>query len=498
MRVKKHMVLLAALAATAAVAAGLVPSPATSAHAAASPVEHIVIIDQENHSFDNVLGDLCARVAAGTFVRDGLNQACDGVRTGKIHTGATINLPPADDIVPEIPHSVQSHDTSIDNGAMDGFDLLKHCGAADNYACYQQYSTGQSPNLTTFAKEFGVADRFFEFRWFSSWMSHTTMVSLDMDGFQGNIPKTTQSQTTGRGWGCDSFLDAKWSATGKAPWSQQPACIPDQAGNGPYRTSPVSYVPSLMDRMQAAGVSWKIFGSGGPSGGGAYGWTICPTFWSCLGHADQKANFKNAANFIKSAQDHTLPQVSIVTPLGKDSQHNTTSWTRGDNWLGTLISAIVSNGYWDTTSVFITYDDCGCFYDHVAPAASGLGIRLPFVVMGPYAKAGFTDSHTMTWANMAAYVESTFNVPNINAQDNGAYDFANAFDYAQTPLPPPATVTTPIPAAATRFLAAHPYFCETAQEGGRASAVPCAKTTIGNRGQRLWSPTLEPRRSGHG
>ena len=334
MRVKKHMVLLAALAA-AAVAAGLVPSPATSAHAAASPVEHIVIIDQENHSFDNVLGDLCARVALGTFVRDGLNQACDGVRTGKIHTGATINLPPADDIVPEIPHSVQAHDTSIDNGAMDGFDLLKHCGAADNYACYQQYSTGQSPNLTTFAKEFGVADRFFEFRLFSSWMSHTTMVSLDMDGFQGNIPKTTQSQTTGRGWGCDSFLDAKWSATGKAPWSQQPACIPDQAGNGPYRTSPVSYVPSLMDRMQAAGVSWKIFGSGGPSGGGAYGWTICPTFWSCLGHADEKANFKNAANFIKSAQDHTLPQVSIVTPLGKDSQHNTTSWTQGDNWLGT-------------------------------------------------------------------------------------------------------------------------------------------------------------------
>ena len=55
MRVKKHMVLLAALAA-AAVAAGLVPSPATSAHAASSPVEHIVIIDQENHSFDNVLG----------------------------------------------------------------------------------------------------------------------------------------------------------------------------------------------------------------------------------------------------------------------------------------------------------------------------------------------------------------------------------------------------------------------------------------------------------
>jgi phospholipase C len=417
------------------------------------PIRHVVVIDQENHSFDNVLGDLCASVAAGTFVRDGLNQACDGVRTGKIHTGATINLPPADDIVPEIPHSVQSHDTSIDNGAMDGFDLLKHCGAADNYACYQQYSTGQSPNLTTFAKEFGVADRFFEFRWFSSWMSHTTMVSLDMDGFQGNIPKTTQSQTTGRGWGCDSFLDAKWSATGKAPWSQQPACIPDQAGNGPYRTSPVSYVPSLMDRMQAAGVSWKIFGSGGPSGGGAYGWTICPTFWSCLGHADQKANFKNAANFIKSAQDHTLPQVSIVTPLGKNSQHNTTSWTQGDNWLGTLIDAITSNGYWDTTSVFITYDDCGCFYDHVTPP-QGLGLRNPMVIASPYAIPQFTDSTTAVQPySMLAFIDHNFGLTPLTNGVAQAYDYSNSFNFTQQPLAGPRMTHTDISAAERARLA---------------------------------------------
>lgn len=470
---RRRLTSIGVLVAAIALSTGPIPRTAVRTAVAASPIEHIVIIDQENHSFDNVLGRFCRQVVVGTITRAGLNQSCDGVTQGATHTGEIIPLPAAADISPNIPHSVAAHQIAINGGAMDGFDLLNGCSADRNYGCYQAYTPEQSPNLTTFARDYALGDAFFEFAWFSSWMSHTSMVTLDMDGFQGNIPKSTQSTTTGRGWGCDSKLDAKWSPTGLPPYTNQPACIPDATGAGPYRASQVPHVPTLMDRMQEAGVSWKIFGSGGPGGGGAYGWTICPTFWSCLGHPEQKANFKSASAFLTSAANHTLPQVSIVTPLGKNSQHNSTSWTQGDNWLGSLVAAIRDNGYWDSTAIVITWDDCGCFYDHVPPPVAGLGIRLPMVILGPYVKAGYTESTVTTWSNLAALVETTFGVAPINSRDAGAYAFQDVFDLGQAPLPPPATVTTALPATSTTFLRTHPYFCPTKQEGGKASTTPC-------------------------
>jgi phospholipase C len=115
-------------------------------------------------------------------------------------------------------------------------------------------------------------------------------------------------------------------------------------------------------------------------------------------------------------------------------------------------------GEWSSTTMFITYDDCGCFYDHVAPPSPDLGIRLPLVIAGPYVRAGYTESTTTTWANVAAYIEATFpTVQPINAQDAGAYDFSNAVNYSQTPLSPPVMKVTPLPAGSRAYVKAHPY-----------------------------------------
>jgi phospholipase C len=454
----RKIVLLAVLLGAAASIVNPSRGPQAAA-ATASPIQHIVILDQENHSFDNVLGKFCAQVASGAITRAGLNDICDGTTTGTLHTGQTIPLPTANDITPDIPHSVASHATAINNGAMNGFDLLNHCSSADGYACYQQFGPSQSPNLTLLAKQFGVGDRFFEFRWFSSWMSHTTLASLDMNGFQGNIPKGGTKQ--GPGWGCDSGLTAKWLAPGATRFVAQPSCIPDTSGSlGPLwpAGSQVPYVPTIMDRMRDAGLSWMIYSAGGPSGAGAYGWSICPTFYQCLGHADENTHWKKAANFISDAQAGTLPAVSIVTPIGYNSQHNTTSWTTGDNWIGSMVQAMEDGGEWSSTTMFITNDDCGCFYDHVAPPSPDLGIRLPLIIAGPYVKAGYTESTTTTWANVAAYIEATFPaVQPINSQDAGAYAFSNAVNYSQTPRPPPVMKVTPLTPRSRAYVKAHPY-----------------------------------------
>jgi phospholipase C len=87
-----------------------------------------------------------------------------------------------------------------------------------------------------------------------------------------------------------------------------------------------------------------------------------------------------------------LSNFSIVVPTGANSQHNKDSMTVGDNWIGSIVAAIQSGPDWPSTTIFITYDDCGCFYDHVPPPQPDWGIRVPMVIVSPYAERGGTDS----------------------------------------------------------------------------------------------------------
>src|SRR5262249_51510097 len=85
---------------------------------------------------------------------------------------------------------------------------------------------------------------------------------------------------------------------------------------------------------------------------------------------------------------------------------------------------------WASTAVFITYDDCGCFYDHVPPP-KGLGIRVPMVIISPYAKPGFTDSNVASFSSMLAFTEHVFGLSPLSDRDASAYDFADSFDFGQ-------------------------------------------------------------------
>src|SRR5207342_3618998 len=87
---------------------------AASVSADPSPIRHVVILFQENHSFDDVFGRFCVDQAAGTIVRDGLNMPCDGAVTGTTSTGEAIPLAPAPDLVPNVAHSVAAQRTSVD------------------------------------------------------------------------------------------------------------------------------------------------------------------------------------------------------------------------------------------------------------------------------------------------------------------------------------------------------------------------------------------------
>jgi len=154
-----------------------------------------------------------------------------------------------------------------------------------------------------------------------------------------------------------------------------------------------------------------------------------------------------------------LPSFSVVTPTAAQSQHNSHSWTAGDNWIGQVVGAIEHGPDWASTAIFITWDDCGCFYDHVNPLRfdPGWGVRVPMVIVSPYARAGYTDSTPTSFAGILAYAERTFGLAALNSSDKTAYAFTNSFDYSQTPLQAPVPMTqTPLPLASVKWLRRHP------------------------------------------
>ena len=419
-------------------------TPAGAGSPFTTPIQHVVVIFQENHSFDNVLGRLCVE-----------DHRCNGATTGVLPDGTRIPLPLATDLVPDVGHAGGAQTTAINGGAMNGFAHIRGCSATYHYQCYDQYDPSQIPNIAALARAFVIADNTFETSRIGSWGSHLALVASNPDGFIAE-PQKGESTKHGKGGGCDSYKDAMWQPPVGNPFLV-PSCVPAVDGTGPYRSSPVPYEPTILDRIDTAGLTWKLYAADGPNqqgGGTGYVWAICPTFAECI-YGPQKNNFVPSMNVIQDAKNGVLPNLTLVVPNPPHSQHNTRSMTEGDDWIGSIVSAIENGPQWDSTAIFITWDDCGCFYDHVAPP-SYAGIREPMIIVSPYAKAGYTDSSLTTFNGILAYTENAFGLQPLSSADQFAYDYSNSFDYTQTPLPGISMVNRKVPAWEVRWMKEHP------------------------------------------
>jgi phospholipase C len=158
---------------------------------------------------------------------------------------------------------------------------------------------------------------------------------------------------------------------------------------------------------------------------------------------------------VTDAQSGDLPNLSIVIPSSQNSQHNGSSMLQGDNWIGSVVDAIMQGPDWNTTAVFITWYDCGCFYDEVPPPP-GLGIGVPMIIVSPYARARYTDRTVASFASLLAFTEHVFGLQPLATADASAYGYLGAFDFLQTPLSSISLSRTPIPPHEREWLRAHP------------------------------------------
>jgi outer membrane protein assembly factor BamB len=428
------------------------------------PIRHVVVIFQENHSFDNVLGYACwhwshpdVRGPEPVPPRPGLGMACDGAISGKA-SGVTGRLPlrKSPDVVPNVDHGTRAHTASVAGGLMNGFDTIFGCTASAGYGCYTQYYPSQVPNLARLASDFVISDRTFETRGTATWGSHTDLASAKLGGFTGDIPFQRRGTPSGPGWGCDSLKIAQFIVNGAR--TPVPACYPRVNGSGPFGPSPARYQKTIMDRYDAAGLSWRVYESRALWSNGDV-WSMCPTFAECL-YGPQAGDVRPADTLLSDARAGTLPNIAYSLPFpghGRKqgtSQHNGTSMATGDNQIGRSLKALMTGPEWRSTVVFITYDDCGCFYDHV-PARGG-GIRVPMVIVSPFVKRGFTDHNDAVIASILSFTEHLFHLNPLAKKDSEGYDYIKSFNFKQISLAPVAMTRTEIPLRERRYLLRHP------------------------------------------
>jgi phospholipase C len=171
----------------------------------------------------------------------------------------------------------------------------------------------------------------------------------------------------------------------------------------------------------------------GPQGGVCQG-----SDWTNNVVLDQKQILTDITN-------NQLRDVSWVIPSGQASDHAGMTDGTGPSWVASVVNAIGNSSYWADTAIFITWDDWGGWYDHVAPpqvlvncsqwgCGYVYGFRVPLIVISPYVKANFISKQPHDFGSILKFIEVTFSLPSLGNADVAADDFSDCFDFNQTPL----------------------------------------------------------------
>jgi hypothetical protein len=239
-----------------------------------------------------------------------------------------------------------------------------------------------------------------------------------------------------------------------------PTCVPDARtglpNGGAFEPTPVPTTKTLAEDCElTAGCNWRVYNSDKL-------WSILDTF-AYLHYND--AQVSPTDQFLTDAKNGTLPSISFLTPsfsgyATDTSQHNYDSMAAGDQAINAAVTAAMSGPEANSTAVFLTYDDCGCFYDHKGPG------RVPIIIISPWVKAGSTDPTPTTFAGVERFAEITLGMPALNGLDRSAYPYTNAFDFTpgRTLVHLPATKRASVPKATLQQLRKHPGYAKQADD----------------------------------
>jgi phospholipase C len=383
-------------------------------------IQHIVFIIKENRTFDHYFG---------TF------PGVAGATSATLSNGQTIALEPAPDALPhDIGHSRDDAVEAINHGKMDRFDWITNSLKTGNYLPFTQMREQDIPNYFSYARHFVLADHMFSSLAGPSFPNHLYIMAGQADGSLENPkrPKALGPKPPPRPghpkpppfrgkWGCDADEDSRVEIVEKGKTVEQYPCF--------------DFV-TIVDRLESAGISWKYYAP--KKGESGYQWSSLDAIKHIRNGPLWNSNVRPEDEFLRDVRNGRLPAVSwLVT--GVESEHPPMSTCGGENWSVLRINAIMRSPLWESTAIFITWDDFGGFYDHMPPPKVdrfGYGPRVPLLIVSPYAKQAHIAHTLYEFSSFLKFVELRFGLPPLTDRDSSANSMLDSFDFAQKPLPP--------------------------------------------------------------
>ncbi|MGR4065591.1 MAG: alkaline phosphatase family protein [Vulcanimicrobiaceae bacterium] len=440
-------------------------SSATPASAGLSSIDHIVVIYQENWSYDGLYGSFPGGngVAIGTPVAQvdekgvaltALPQALDFAGNPDVRFPKSLPVKAFDAgkyVAPwgstgDLIHRFYHEQLQIDGGKMDKF-----VAWSDNPGLVlSQYDARQlALPEERLAEQYTLGDNTFHSAFGGSFLNHQYLICACAPLWPSPPAHFISNPDPAKLDDNNVTPDGHIVNTVFTSYDPHPAGVP--AGD----LVPPLTETTIGDRMDAAGVTWKWYAGGWDR---ALAGNAPPDFqfhhqpfayYKSYGDgtAAKAAHLQDEANFVADVAGGSLPSVAFVKPIGDNNEHpGYSALLEGQRHVMALVDDIRKSKYWNDTVIIITYDENGGRWDHVTPPVVdqwGPGTRVPLIVVSKFAKKGYVDHTQYETVSILALIEKRFNLKPLGARDAAANPFSNAFDFSSSSAAAPAQTPPP-------------------------------------------------------
>ncbi len=419
-----------------------------------TPIKHVIVVIQENRSFDNLFATFPnadgATTGLAAAMPPSIANACATKGLPVITKPTSVPLQEHSLVVgDDFDHSYDSgYEIDLDGGKMDGFDLTLLPGSS-NPACTRPYMYVDPSQIKPYwdlATQYVLADKMFQTQGSGTFTAHQDLIAggTTIDASDsvidnpGNFP-----------WGCDSPPQTTTNLLTTSGQYEQ--------NKGPF---PCFSYTTMRDLLDAQSVSWKYYamavqkhtacnGKGGDTAG----------IWSAFDaiqavrHSPEwgKKVTKTNLQFFKDVSNGSLPAVSWITPDAINSDHpqeqkhapcqpgHGPDLDTGPSWVASIVNTIGESKYWKSSAIVILWDDWGGFYDHDTPAffdqLGGLGFRVPMLIVSPYVQSHVEHTQYED-ASILLFIEQNWSLGSLGTiEERRATPITNAFNFSMQPRP---------------------------------------------------------------
>lgn len=362
-----------------------------------TPIQHVIVIVQENHAFDNYFGTY--PTANGTLVTPITSElpGVNGIPNGLClpYGNGCISPQLTNTTSPKNPIEGQLNYEQDYTGNATGFPTFSGPQSLD----YFDYTS--IPAYWDYAEEYGLADNYF-------------------------APFLAQSNPN------------------RLAMLFGTSSVENDSGPPPY----MPYNESIMYQLDKAGVSWGYYDYY-PTDNGVTDLHFLKYIYGMT--STEESNIQNVSRLYDDLSSGTgLPAVSWVDQLGNKSydEHPPNDPTLGEEWVVSVVNDVMKSSYWSDTAIFITWDEGGGFYDHVIPPIEytvndnfssplqGFGQRVPLLVISPYSREAYVDNTLMSHLSLDHFIEYNWRLSALTPEVGEANLPLGFFDFAQTPRAP--------------------------------------------------------------